>query len=78
MGLYDNVKAACEKSGISIMKLEEKLGFARSSICKWDTNCTSVARIQLVADELGTTVNDLIDDVTFKKKEMPDKEGVVQ
>lgn len=69
MGLYENVKAACEKSGTNIMKLEEKLGFARSSICKWNANYPSIARIQLVATELGVTVDDLIDDVAFKQKE---------
>ena len=68
MGLYENVKAACEKSGTNIMKLEEKLGFARSSICKWNVNYPSVARIQLVANELGVTVDDLIDDVAFRQK----------
>lgn len=38
MSIYENVKSACKESGISVLELEEKLGFARSSIYKWNTS----------------------------------------
>ena len=52
MSLYNNVKNACREKGISIRALEEKLGFPRSSICKWDANVPSVDKVKAVSDEL--------------------------
>lgn len=52
MSIYENVKAACKEKGISIMELEEALGFARSSIYKWNTNTPGVDKVKAVAEKL--------------------------
>lgn len=62
MSIYENIKTACKKSEISISALENRLGFSRSSICKWDTNTPGVDKVKAVADILGVTVDDLLTD----------------
>ena len=52
MSIYKNVKRVCSEAGITVIALETKLGFPRSSICKWDTNTPGVDRVKAVADEL--------------------------
>lgn len=52
MGIYQRVREACEPKNISVMKLEEKLGFPRGSIYKWDTNTPSALKLEAVAKEL--------------------------
>ena len=52
MPIYENVKSACKESGISILELEEKLGFARSSMYTWNTNTPGVPKVKAVADYL--------------------------
>lgn len=59
MGLYESIKEKAKEKGISINKLEQELGFGRSSIAKFDKNVPSVAKLQKVADTLGTTVTEL-------------------
>ena len=56
MSIYTNVKAACKEKGLSVTELEEKLGFARSSIYKWDKHIPSVEKIKSVAEALGKSV----------------------
>ena len=56
MPIYDNVKNACKERGISVSELEEKLGFARSSIYKWDKHCPSVEKVSKVADYFGVDI----------------------
>ena len=58
--LYDNVRAICKAKGITIMKLEEDLGFARSSVCKWNTNEPGIRKVQKVADYLGVPIEELL------------------
>jgi transcriptional regulator with XRE-family HTH domain len=60
MSIYANIKASCEKSGISINQLEKALGFPRSSIRKWDVNIPSVLKLKVVADYLNTSIDDLV------------------
>lgn len=60
MGIYKNVQNACKAKGVTIMGLEDKLKFGRGSIYKWDEHRPSVLKVKMVADELGTTVDELI------------------
>ena len=60
ISIYANIKASCEKSGISINQLEKALGFPRSSIRKWDVNTPSVLKLKAVADYLNTSIDDLV------------------
>ena len=50
MSIYKNVKNACSEAGITITALEAKLGFPRSSICKWDVNTPGVDKVKAVAE----------------------------
>ena len=59
--LYDNVKGICRERGISILKLEEELGFPRSYICKWNENEPGIWKVQKVADYLGVPIEVLLE-----------------
>lgn len=63
ISIYANIKAICEKSGISINQLEKALGFPRSSIRKWDVNIPSVLKVKAVANYLNTSIDDLVREV---------------
>ena len=58
--IYSNIVLACKEKKISVSELERKLGFAKSSIYKWDKNRPSVDRVLAVAKELETTVEQLM------------------
>lgn len=60
MGLYENCRAECARKHTSIMQLEQKLGFARGSIRKWNTNMPGIGKVKAVADELGVPVEAII------------------
>lgn len=62
MAIYENVKKVCASKGISIFALEERLGFARSSICKWNTNIPSATKVKAVAEALECTVDELLEE----------------
>ncbi len=68
MGLYENVKTFCQQKHISVMALEDSLGFPKSSICKWNENIPSVAKVQKVANALDVTVDALTKGVNFFEK----------
>lgn len=52
MAIYDKVKAACKENGITVASLEETLGFARSSIYKWNNHKPSAEKLMAVSREL--------------------------
>lgn len=62
MGIYKNIQNVCREKGITITGLETQLGFGRGSIYKWDAHTPSIAKVRDVADVLGVTVDDLIND----------------
>ena len=66
-GLYENVKKGCYRQRMSIYALEDKLHFSRGSIYKWDINIPSIAKVKLVADELGMSLDEIVDGVDFTK-----------
>lgn len=53
MGLYENIKTVAKHKGYTIAKLEQELGFPRSSISKYNTSDPSVGKIKQIADYLG-------------------------
>lgn len=63
MNIYELVKAACKEKGVSVMRLEEQLGFARGSIYKWNENRPSIDRVALVAHALGKPVDYFVEEV---------------
>lgn len=60
--LYDNVKALCEKKGITVWKLERDLGFPHSSIRKWNENEPGIRKVQKVADYLQVPIEKLLEE----------------
>lgn len=62
MPIYSNIKDACKKRGISVSRLEMDLGFARSSIYKWDKHQPGIGKIKKVSDYLGIPVETLLSD----------------
>lgn len=60
MGLYENVKNAALKRGYSVNRLEKELGFARSSISKFNKNVPGTDKISTIADFLNVPVSELL------------------
>ena len=60
MGLYEQIRDIAKFKGYSINRLEKELGFARSSINKFNKNIPSVDKLQQIADFLGVTVDYLM------------------
>ena len=62
MGLYEQIRDIAKLKGYSINRLEKELGFARSSISKFNTNKPSIDKIQQIADLLKVSVDTLTGD----------------
>lgn len=60
MALYENIKKLCKEKSITIIQLEEELNFSRSSICKWNNNLPSIAKVKAVADYFDVTIDKLL------------------
>ena len=75
MGLYENVRELCRNNNTSIFALEDKLGFPRSSICKWNENIPSIAKVKKVADEFGVAIDSLAQNVDFPAKQMKNEDN---
>ena len=69
MGLYERVKEVAKSKGYSINRLELELGFARSSISKFNKNTPSAEKIQQIADLLGVSVDYLLNGKEVSEKE---------
>ena len=60
MGLYERIRDAAKTKGYSVNRLEQELGFARSSINKFNKNAPSADKLQKIAETLGVTVDYLM------------------
>lgn len=58
--MYEKIQALCTKQGITIKELERKMGFGNGTISKWKDSVPGVLNLKKVADELGTTIDELI------------------
>lgn len=68
MGLYEQIRDIAKSKGYSVNRLEKELGFARSSINKFNKNIPSVDKLQQIADFLGVTVDYLMTGETLEEK----------
>lgn len=59
--IYDNIAGLCKDRGISIAKLEDELKLGNATIRKWKTSSPSVAKLKLVADYFGVSIESLIE-----------------
>lgn len=60
MGLYENIRDIAKTKGLSINRLEQELGFARSSINKFNKNTPSIEKLQQISERLDVTVDNLM------------------
>lgn len=59
--LYQRIKTLCAERGITISKLEDDLGFGKSSIKKWEKiSSPSVDKIELVANYFNVSTDYLL------------------
>ena len=70
MGLYEQIRDIAKSKGYSVNKLEKELGFARSSINKFNKNKPSIEKLQQIADLLEVSLDYLLSntDETIKEK----------
>ena len=68
MGLYERIRDIAKSRGYSINRLEKELGFARSSINKFNKNIPSVDKLQQIADLLDVSLDDLMTGETSSDK----------
>lgn len=60
MGLYEQIRDIAKSKGYSVNRLEQELGFARSSINKFNKNKPSVEKLQQIADYLNVSLDFLM------------------
>ena len=60
MGLYEQIRDIAKSKGYSVNRLEQELGFARSSINKFNKNKPSVEKLQQIADFLNVSLDFLM------------------
>ena len=68
MGLYERIRDVAKEKGYSVNRLEKELGFARSSINKFNKNTPSAEKMQQIADLLGVSVDRLMTGIQEKKQ----------
>lgn len=68
MGLYENIRDIAKLKGYSVNKLEHELGFARSSINKFNKNTPSAEKLQQIADLLDVSLDSLMTGIQVAEK----------
>lgn len=58
--LYENVKEAAAKKGLSITRLEEEANLSKGTISKWKTVSPTINSLQAVAKVLKVSVGTLL------------------
>lgn len=58
--IYENVKAICEKKGLTIMALEQKAGLANGTVGGWRVSIPTSISLQKVASVLEVAMEDLL------------------
>ena len=71
MGLYENIKDVAKSKGYSINALEKEMGFARSSIRKFNDSAPSIKKLMKLANFLNVSLEELTGGMM---REMPQEE----
>ena len=66
--IYETIKALSKEKGLSINQLEKTLGLSKGSLCRIETNRTSIDRLQRIADFFDVSL-----DYLMTGKEDPEK-----
>lgn len=72
MGLYEQIRDIAKSKGYSVNRLEQELGFARSSINKFNKNKPSVEKLQQIADFLNVSLDFLMTGQEESKEKAPE------
>ena len=56
----DNIRALCEKRGITIQRLEQETNIGNGVVARWGTRSPRVENLKKVADYLSVTVDELL------------------
>lgn len=54
--IYERIKQLCKKNGISVNQLEKKIGYSKGYLCKIDKHKPTMETLEMIADELNTSV----------------------
>lgn len=57
--IYDNISRLCQKSGISIARLERETGLGNGVVGGWRAASPQVDNLKKVADYFGVTLDSL-------------------
>lgn len=68
MNLKERIKTLCKEKGITVNKLEKTLGFGTGYVAKLDNSTPNTAKIQLIADYFGVSLDYLM---TGEKPDIP-------
>lgn len=60
--LLENIRRRCQEKGITFWALERELGIGNGVIAKWADGNPRVDNIKKVADFLGCTVDELLEE----------------
>lgn len=63
MGIYDNVRNAAKRKGVSVNQMEKDLGLARGSTYKYNKSIPSSEKLQKIAGYLDCTIEELMSGV---------------
>lgn len=58
--IVKNIKALCEREGVTIRALEEICALGNGTVRRWDVSAPSVDRLARVAAFFGVTIDELL------------------
>lgn len=62
------IQELCQKYGISIPKLEKKMGFSNGAIYKWPVNTPGIDKVQKVANYFDVSIDSLMEVATCENQ----------
>lgn len=63
--IYERIKELCKKNGISVNELEKRLNYSRGYLCKIDKHKPSHETLEMIADELNSSITYLVKGESF-------------
>lgn len=73
MTAFDRVKFLCEKRKVSMVELEERLGFSRNSMYSWKKNNPSADKLTAVADYFNVPTDYILGRMELSEWELMDR-----
>lgn len=58
--IFERISKLCEKSGMSIARLEKEAGLGNATVRGWKDSTPTVTNLKAVADVLGVTIDELM------------------